>query len=104
MKIAHICLMTGFALGFPLVAAAQQSASKASAADISYCKTLARTYTRLFPAQEGMPISDVMSIERCDTDPRTSIAALETKLRGKRIELPPHEGVAQPPTPGGTTE
>ena len=104
MKIIHISLVTGFALGFPLVVAAQQSATKAGAADISYCKALARTYSRLFPVQESMPVGDVMTIERCDTDPRTSIAALEMKLRDKRIELPPHEGIAQPPASGGKTE
>jgi hypothetical protein len=104
MKILHICLMMAFALGVPLVVAAQQSATKASAADISYCKSLARTYARLFPVQEGMPVGDVMAIERCDTAPQASIATLEMKLRGQKIELPPHESIAQPAGSGSKAE
>jgi hypothetical protein len=104
MKIVHICLMTGFAFNLPFVAVAQQSMGEASAPDISYCKALGRTYSRMFPVQEGMPAADVMTIERCDTDARTSIATLEKKLKGQKIELPPHESVAQPPGSRGKTE
>jgi hypothetical protein len=34
-------------------------------------------------------------MSRRDIDTRMSIANLEEKLRDKRIELPPHEGVEQ---------
>jgi hypothetical protein len=65
--------------------------AKASPSDISYCKALGRTYSRLFPVQEGMPATDVTTMDRCDIDPQASIATLEKKLRDKKIELPPHE-------------
>jgi len=65
--------------------------AKASPSDISYCKALGRTDSRLFPVQEGMPATDVTTMDRCDIDPQASIATLEKKLSDKKIELPPHE-------------
>jgi hypothetical protein len=89
--------MTGLAFGLPFAANAQPNVAKATPSDIEYCNALGKAYSRMFPVQEGMTAADVTTISRCDTDPRTSIATLERKLKNQRIELPPHEGVAQPP-------
>jgi hypothetical protein len=39
-------------------------------------------------------------LSRCDSDPQATIAALERKLKDKKIELPPDDRVAQ--SPGST--
>jgi hypothetical protein len=97
MNIVKFCLMTGLAFGLPFVAAAQQNIAKGSPADIRYCNTLAKSYSSLFPAQQGMPVADAATLSRCDSDPQATIAALERKLKDKKIELP-HDGrVAEPP-------
>ena len=44
-----------------------------------------------------MTAADVATLSRCDSDPRATIAALEKKLKDKKIELPPDDRVAQPP-------
>jgi hypothetical protein len=37
-----------------------------------------------------MPASDATTLARCESDASGTIAALEKKLKDKRIELPPH--------------
>jgi hypothetical protein len=36
-------------------------------------------------------------LSRCDSDPQATTAALERKLKDKKMELPPNDRVAQPP-------
>ncbi len=91
MKFVQTCLVTGLVIGIPCAGFAQQS--KGSSSDIKYCDALSKAYSSLFPAMEAMPASD--AVTRCDTDTRVSIATLEEKLRGKKIEPPPHESFAQ---------
>ena len=93
MKFAHACLVTGLVIGIPCAGFAQQI--KGSPSDIKYCDALSKAYSSLFPAIEAMPASDAVTMNRCDTDTRVSIATLEEKLRGKKIEPPPHESFAQ---------
>jgi hypothetical protein len=97
MKIVKLCLVTGLAFGLPFAAAAQQNVAKGTPSDIKYCNALAKSYSSMFPVQQGMPASDVVTLSRCDSDPQATIAALERKLKDKNIELPPNDGVAQPP-------
>ena len=97
MKIVKLCLVTGLSFGLPFAAAAQQNVAKGTPSDIKYCNALAKSYSSLYPVQEGMPASDVVTLSRCDSDPQATIAALERKLKDKNIELPPNDGVAQPP-------
>jgi len=97
MRIVNFCLMTGFAFGLPFAAAAQPNVAKGSPADIKYCNALAKSYSSLYPVQEGMTAADVATLSRCDSDPQATIAALEKKLKDKKIELPPDDRVAQPP-------
>jgi len=104
MKIVNLCLMTGLAFGLPFAASAQQNVAKATPADIKYCNALAKSYSSLFPAQEGMAVSDVVLLSRCDTDTQATIAALEHKLKDKKIDLPSDGRVAQPPGSTGNTQ
>jgi hypothetical protein len=97
MKIVNFCLMTGLVLGLPTIASAQQNVAGGTSSDIKYCNALAKSYSSLFPAQEGMPASDVTTLARCDSDPRPTIAVLEKKLSDKKIDLPHDDRVAQPP-------
>jgi hypothetical protein len=46
---------------------------------------------------EAMPVGDVMLLSQCNSDPQATIAALQRKLKHEKIELPPNEGIAQPP-------
>jgi hypothetical protein len=96
MTIVKFCLMTGLAFGLP-VAAAAQNVAKGTPADIKYCNALVRSYSSLFPAQEGMPVADAAILGRCDSDTQATIAALERKMKDKKIELPHDDRVAQPP-------
>ena len=96
MRIVNLCLMTGLALGLPLVASAQQSAA-GSPGDIKYCNALAKSYQSMWAMQEGMPVSDVVTLSRCDTEARTTIPVLEKKLADKKIDLPHDDRIAQPP-------
>src|SRR5258708_7516835 len=98
MKIVKFCLMTGLAFGLPFAAAAQNVA-KGSPGDIKYCTPWAGSYSSLYPAQEGMPVADAAILGRCDSDTRATIAALERKMKDKKIELPHDDRVAQPPGP-----
>jgi hypothetical protein len=99
MRMVKFCLMMGLAFGLPFAAAAQNVA-KGSPSDIKYCNALARSYSSLYPVQEGMTASDVATLSRCDSDPQATIAALEKKLKDKKIDLPPDDRVAH--TPGST--
>ncbi|SRR5260370_27736052 len=97
MRIVKICLMTGLAFGLPFAAAAQKNVAKGTPSDIKYCNALARAYSSLYPVNEGMPVADATTLSRCDSDPQATIAALERKLKDKKIDLPPDDRVAQPP-------
>lgn len=97
MKFAHVCLITGLTLGFPLFAVAQQGPSEAAAGDAKYCSALARAYQSTFPTQEGMPVSDVVMLSQCDSNPRATIPALEKKLTDKKVSLPADDRVAHQP-------
>ena len=94
MKITNACLLTGLTLGFPLLAVAQQGPSDAAAADVRYCGALAKSYQSAFPAQEGMPVSDVVVLNQCDSNPRATIPVLEKKLADKKITLPADDRIA----------
>jgi len=96
MKIVKFCLMTGLAFGLPF-AEGQQSVARGTPSDIKYCDALAKSYTSLYPANEGMSVADATILSRCDSDPQATIAALEKKLKDKKMELPPNDRVAQPP-------
>jgi hypothetical protein len=97
MKIVNFCLMTGLVLSLPLAASAQQTVAKGTPADIKYCNALAKSYSSMFPVQEGMAASDVVTLSRCDSDTQSTIAALEKKLGDKKIALPQDDRIAQPP-------
>jgi hypothetical protein len=94
MKVMSFCVVTGLAFGLAAAASAQQAASPG---DVKYCTALAKSYQTMFPAQEGMPVQDVIALSRCDTAPRETIAMLEKKLSDKKIDLPHDDRVAQPP-------
>jgi hypothetical protein len=96
MKIVKFCLLAGLAAGLPFAATAQNVA-RGGASDVKYCNALAKSYSSMFPTQEGMPVGDVVTLSRCDSDTKATIAALEVKLRDKKIDLPPDERLAQPP-------
>jgi short subunit fatty acids transporter len=97
MKSVRFAVMTAFAFGLPLAATTQQSLAKGTPSDVKYCAAMAKAYSSLFPAQEGMAASDVVLLSRCDTDTQATIAALEHKLKDKKIDLPSDGRVAQPP-------
>jgi hypothetical protein len=97
MKSLRFGLMTALAFGLPLAATAQQSVAKGTPSDIRYCDALAKSYSSLFPAQEGMAASDVVLLSRCDSDTQATTVALEHKLKDKKIDLPSDGRVAQPP-------
>jgi hypothetical protein len=104
MKFAKFCLMMGLAFGLPFATAAQQNVAKGTPSDIKYCNALAKSYSSLFPVQQGMPAADVVTLSRCDSDPQATIAALEKKLKDKNIELPSDARVAQPPGSTGSAQ
>ena len=104
MKSVSFAVMTALAFGLPLAATAQQSVAKGTPSDIKYCAAMAKSYSSLFPAQEGMAASDVVLLSRCDTDTQATIAALEHKLKDKKIDLPSDGRVAQPPGSTGNTQ
>ena len=96
MKTAKICLMAGLAFGLPFAATAQNVA-RGGPSDIKYCNALAKSYSSMFPTQEGMPVCAAVTLSLCYSDTQATIAALETKLKDKKIDLPPDERLAQPP-------
>ena len=93
MRMLKFCLMTGFAFGLPFAAAAQNLA-KAIPSDIKYCNALAKSYSSLYPVNEGMSVADATILTQCDSDPQAAIAALERKLKDKKISLPPDDRIA----------
>ena len=103
MKIVSFCLMTALAFGLPFAASAQQNGA-GGPADIKYCNALGKSYQSLFPLQEGMPVSDVVTLSRCDSEPKAVIALLEKKLADKKIDLPHDDRVAQPPGSTSNTQ
>jgi|SRR5882672_7652107 hypothetical protein len=96
MKIVKFCVMTGLAFGLPFAVAAQQNVAKGTPSDIEYCNALGKAYSSMWSANEAMPVAAATAISRCNTDTQTTIATLEGRLRDQKIELPPHQGVAQP--------
>jgi hypothetical protein len=96
MRMVEFCVMTGLAFGLPFAAAAQ-NAAKGSPSDVKYCNALAKSYSSLYPVQEGMTAADVATLSRCDSNPQATIAALEKKLKDKKIDLPPDDRVAHMP-------
>jgi len=96
MRMMKFCLMTGFAFGLPFAAVAQNVA-KGTPSDIKYCNARAKSYSSLYPVQEGMTAADVATLSRCDSDAQATIAALEKKLKDKKIDLPPDDRVAHTP-------
>jgi hypothetical protein len=97
MKIVKFCLMTGLSFGLPFAAATQQDVAKGTPSDIEYCNALGKAYSSMWSANEAMPVGAAAAISRCNTDTQTTIATLEKMLKDQKIELPPHQGVAQPP-------
>ena len=97
MKFVNICLATGLAFGLPFAAAAQQDVAKGTPSDIKYCEALAKAYSSMWPVQEGMTVANAVTLSECRTNPQPTIATLEKKMKDQKFELPPHEGVAQPP-------
>lgn len=104
MMLVRFGLMTALAFGLPVAATAQQSIAKGSPADVKYCNALAKSYSSMFPAQEGMAAADVVLLSRCDSDTQATIVTLEHKLKDKKIDLPADGRLAQPPGPAGTTQ
>ena len=105
MKTASLCLMTVLTVAVPLAASAQQNVARGTATDIKYCNALAKSYSTMFPAQEAMGVSDVVTLSRCDTETQATIVVLEKKLADKKIDLPHDDRIAQPPAgaaPGHT--
>jgi hypothetical protein len=100
MKIVNFCLMTGLAFGLSVAAAAQHHVARGTPSDIKYCNALAKSYSSLYPANEAMTAADATTLSRCDRDPQATIAALERKLKDKKMELPPDDRIAQ--SPGST--
>ena len=88
-------LLAAFLVLLGSAASAQQSGA-GGPADIKYCNSLAKSYQSLFPLQEGMPVGDVVTLSRCDAEPKATIALLEKKLADKKIDLPHDDRVAQP--------
>lgn len=95
MKLVNLCLLSALSLGAPLYASAQQSGASDAASDSKYCSTLASAYRKVWPALEAMPVADTVLLDRCNTDPRGTIAALLPKLADQKIEVPQNPGVAQ---------
>ncbi len=96
MKTSTLCLAAGLALSLPFAASAQQNTAS-SAGDVKYCNALAKSYSSMFPVQEGMSVGDVMTLNQCDSNARATITVLEKKLADKKIDLPHDERIAQPP-------
>jgi hypothetical protein len=97
MKSISVCVLVGVSGLLPVCASAQQSAAGIAATDVKYCGELAKAYQSMWPPQEGMPVSDVVTLSQCDTDPKGTIATLRKKLADKKIDLPHDAGVAQQP-------
>ena len=97
MKRISVCVLAGLSLAVPVCVSAQQAAPGAMASDVKYCGELAKAYSSLWPPQEGMPVSDVMTLGNCESDPKGTIVTLRKKLADKKIDIPHEAGVAQQP-------
>jgi hypothetical protein len=93
MKLISVSVVAALSFVVPVCASAQQGAPS----DVKYCGELAKAYQSMWSAQEGMPVSDVVTLGQCDSDPKGTIVALRKKLTDKRIEIPHEAGVAQQP-------
>jgi hypothetical protein len=51
----------------------------------------------LYPVNEVMSVADATILTQCDSDPQVAIAALERKLKDKKISLPSDDRVAHTP-------
>jgi hypothetical protein len=91
-------LIIAVTLGVAHAAAAQQAVAS-DAADMQYCRTLARNYQSLHPVQQGVRASDAVMLNGCESDTKASIAALEHRMADQKIDLPQHPAVAQTPAP-----
>ncbi|MBV8186167.1 MAG: hypothetical protein JOY64_06865 [Alphaproteobacteria bacterium] len=100
MKSITVCVLAGLSLA-PLCASAQQTTAGGNAADVKYCGELAKAYQSMYSAQEGMPVSDVVMLGQCDSNPKGTIVALRQKLADKKIDAPHEPGVAEQ-QPGST--
>jgi hypothetical protein len=98
MKATVPCLIIAVTLGVAHAAAAQQAIA-GDAADMQYCRTLARTFQSLHPAQQAPRASDTVMLNGCDGDTKKTIAALEHRMTDQKIDLPQHPGVAQTQAP-----
>jgi|SRR5215469_8427251 len=103
MRIVSFCLVAGLGLGMATSAFAQNAAGGA-AGDVKYCNALARSYQGMVPVQEGMPASDVVLLSKCESEPKSTIAALEKKLTDKKVDLPHDDRLAQPPSSTRNTQ
>jgi hypothetical protein len=103
MKIVGLCSMAAVAFGLSFAASAQQNVA-GSPGDIKYCNALAKSYQSMWSMQEGMPVSDVVALSKCDSEPKQTIALLEKKLTDKKIDLPHDDRVAQPPGSASNTQ
>jgi hypothetical protein len=97
MKGISVWALAGLSFIVPVCASAQQGAAAGSASDVKYCDDLAKAYQSMWPPQEGMPVSDVVTLSKCDSDPKGTIVALRKKLADKKIDIPHEAGVAQQP-------
>jgi hypothetical protein len=98
MKPTVPCLIIAVTLGVAHGAAAQQAIAS-DAADMQYCRTLARNYQSLHPVQQGVRASDAVMLNGCESDTKATIAALEHRMADQKIDLPQRPAVAQPPDP-----
>ena len=93
MKLTVPCLIIAVTLGVAHAATAQQAIAS-DAADMQYCRTLARNYQSLHPVQQGVRVSDAVMLNGCESDTNATIGALEHRMADQKIDLPQHPAVA----------
>src|SRR5690349_17332774 len=92
------CLIIAIALGVAHAAAAQQAIAS-DAAEMQYCRTLARNYQSLHPVHQAGTASDAVMQNGCEGDTKAAIAALEHRMADQKIDLPQRPAVAGSPAP-----
>jgi hypothetical protein len=97
MKCISVCVLTSLSFVVPVCASAQQNAAGGAPSDVKYCGELAKAYQSMYSVQQGMPVSDVVTLSQCDSDPKGTIVALRKKLTDKKIDIPHEAGVALQP-------
>jgi hypothetical protein len=97
MKVATLSLVAGLLFGLPFSTSAQQNTASGTPSDVQYCNALVRAYQSAWPNQQGMPASDAVTLSRCSSEPRETIAVLEKKLTDKKVALPPDNRIAEQP-------